>query len=138
MFVNLLDIVYPIGSLYCSSKSTSPSSFLGGSWTQINDTVLRGANSYEYGGNDNVTLTTNQIPSHSHVVWFGSAANSGSIAGAGYFTEGGGNNNFKSQFTIRSTAEGGGKPLLACLATSTCICGCVPLKCAQRSKWGDI
>lgn len=33
--LNLLDYVYPIGSIYMSTSSTSPASFLGGTWEQI-------------------------------------------------------------------------------------------------------
>ena len=36
-FVNLLEIVYPIGSLYFSTSSTSPAEVIGGQWEQISD-----------------------------------------------------------------------------------------------------
>lgn len=44
-WVNLLDIVYPIGSVYISNSSTSPSSTIGGSWTQVTGKFIRGNNS---------------------------------------------------------------------------------------------
>ena len=31
----LLDMIYPVGSIYMSTKNTSPKTFLGGEWTQI-------------------------------------------------------------------------------------------------------
>lgn len=36
-FVNLLEIVYPIGSLYFSTSSFSPTEVIGGQWEQISD-----------------------------------------------------------------------------------------------------
>lgn len=36
-FVNLLEIVYPIGSLYFSTSSISPAEVIGGQWEQISD-----------------------------------------------------------------------------------------------------
>ena len=41
-FVNLLDIVYPVGSIYQSMNATSPADFIGGTWTKIK-TLLYGA-----------------------------------------------------------------------------------------------
>lgn len=40
-FVNLLDVVYPIGSIYISMNSESPASTVGGTWTQIVDEYLK-------------------------------------------------------------------------------------------------
>lgn len=34
-FINIMDIVYPIGSLYFSSSSTSPANLFGGTWTCV-------------------------------------------------------------------------------------------------------
>lgn len=53
-FVNLLDVLYPIGSIYMSMDSTSPASTIGGTWTQITDKFLYSSTSsiatggYEY------------------------------------------------------------------------------------------
>lgn len=66
----LLDLVYPVGSIYMSVNSVSPETFLGGEWTQIQDTFLLSAGSTytagDTGGSATVTLTVDQIPSHSH------------------------------------------------------------------------
>ena len=62
--------VYPVGSLYWSSKSTNPSSLFGGTWKQItNKFVLAAGSTYKAeatGGNATVTLTTSNMPTHSH------------------------------------------------------------------------
>ena len=38
-FVNLGQVVYPIGSIYMSTNSTSPANIFGGSWSQISGNV---------------------------------------------------------------------------------------------------
>jgi hypothetical protein len=61
---------HPVGSLYWSSKNTNPSQLFGGTWTQIKDKfILAAGDTYingATGGAATVTLTTNQIPSHTH------------------------------------------------------------------------
>lgn len=39
-FINILDVLYPIGSVYFSTNSTSPSSIIGGTWVQLKNTFL--------------------------------------------------------------------------------------------------
>lgn len=83
MFINLLDILHPVGSLYMSFSSTSPAETIGGTWTQIIDKCLRAANNINSGGADTITLNISQIPSHNHKL----IPHSGNIApGAGYTT----------------------------------------------------
>lgn len=66
-WVNLLDVVYPIGSIYCSNSSTSPADIIGGTWTQIENAVLRGTtDSVGYVGSDTHAITSNEMPSHNH------------------------------------------------------------------------
>lgn len=66
----LIDIVYPIGSIYMSAVATSPATLFGGSWTQLKDRFLLGAgDTYtngDTGGEATHTLTISEIPSHSH------------------------------------------------------------------------
>ena len=66
----LLNFCYPIGSLYWSSKSTSPATLFGGTWTQIKDKFVwaKGDNDTvnATGGEKTHTLTVTEIPSHSH------------------------------------------------------------------------
>lgn len=64
----------PIGSVYMSYESTSPATIYGGTWTRITNAVIRGNSdsTVGYQGSDNVTLTTSQMPSHSHDISFGS------------------------------------------------------------------
>ncbi|MDR1364040.1 MAG: DUF859 family phage minor structural protein [Oscillospiraceae bacterium] len=64
------DTIYPIGSIYMSVSSTSPATLFGGSWTQLYNRFLIGAgSSYSVnstGGSTSASLTTSNIPSHSH------------------------------------------------------------------------
>ena len=76
----ILESVYPIGSLYISTSSTSPATLFGGTWSQITNRFLYctnssggtgGANRVEYtpaGSVNGHTLTVDQIPSHTHTV----------------------------------------------------------------------
>lgn len=69
----LADIMYPVGSIYISTVSTSPATLFGGSWTQITNRFLYAVPSSsaakELGGENSHTLTVNEMPSHSHTVW---------------------------------------------------------------------
>ena len=66
----LLNLVYPIGSIYWSSNNTNPGTLFGGTWTQIKDRfILAAGDSYTNGatgGAATVTLTVSNMPSHSH------------------------------------------------------------------------
>jgi microcystin-dependent protein len=67
---DLFDLIYPVGSIYLSVNSTSPSSIFGGTWEQIKDTFLLGSgDTYTAGatgGEASHTLTINEIPAHDH------------------------------------------------------------------------
>ena len=70
VYYKLMKLIYPVGSLYWSSKDTNPSQLFGGTWTQIKDKfILAAGDTYtngSIGGESTVTLTTTQIPSHRH------------------------------------------------------------------------
>ena len=61
---------YPVGAYYMSSNSTSPATLFGGTWTQITNRFIFAAGSgysvNSTGGSVNKTLSTDNIPSHSH------------------------------------------------------------------------
>lgn len=71
--ISILDWVYPVGSLYWSKKSTDPATLFGGTWTRIKDKfILAAGDSYAQGatgGSATVTLTADQLPTHSHSAW---------------------------------------------------------------------
>ena len=61
---------FPVGAIYQSTGSTSPASLFGGSWEQIQGKFLLGSSSSHSvtstGGEETHTLTTNEMPVHSH------------------------------------------------------------------------
>ena len=67
---NLLDFVYPVGSIYMSMNNTSPQTFLGGTWERIQDRFLLSAGSTysagTTGGEATHTLIIDEMPSHTH------------------------------------------------------------------------
>ena len=65
----LIDLIYPVGSVYMSFNSTSPTTLFGGEWEQIVDKFLWCTNSSgETGGEATHTLTVDEMPSHRHTV----------------------------------------------------------------------
>lgn len=65
-FINLTDLIYPIGAYYLSGASTSPASLFGGSWYTVTGRFLYCNSGTVTGGANTHTLTTAQMPSHSH------------------------------------------------------------------------
>lgn len=69
-WVNILEAVYPIGSIYVSTIEISPASFIGGTWEKIEDKFLVGAGAYfnamDTGGEIEHTLTIDEMPRHNH------------------------------------------------------------------------
>ena len=69
--LQVLQAVYPVGSIYCSYGTISPDILFGfGQWTKIEGRFLLGANSTyglgSTGGEAAVALTVAQLPAHSH------------------------------------------------------------------------
>ena len=75
---NILDKVYPIGSIYISIKNTNPNTFIGGAWKSIgSNRVLMGVTS----GHNAGTTTDSGLPNISGVtnnMCTGNAPSSGS------------------------------------------------------------
>lgn len=102
----IVDLIYPVGSLYWSKKSTSPATLFGGTWTQIKDKfILAAGDSYAQGatgGSATVTLTTAQLPAHSH---------SGSAQSNGGHSHGASSNNTGGHsHSIATKGDYGGQP----------------------------
>lgn len=66
----LLDAVYPIGSLYMSVSAAEPNTLFGGTWERLKDRFLLAAgDTYAAGatgGEAAHTLTVEEMPSHNH------------------------------------------------------------------------
>lgn len=61
---------HPVGSIYWSFQKTDPASLFGGTWERVKDTfILAAGDTYQAGatgGQADVTLVADQIPSHTH------------------------------------------------------------------------
>lgn len=70
----ILDNVYPVGSIYMSVNSTNPKNLFGGTWEQIQGRFLFGMNSSypagSTGGEITHALTINEMPEHSHTIYY--------------------------------------------------------------------
>lgn len=73
----LLNLVYPVGSIYMSVNNASPATLFGGTWQKLEGCFLLGSSASHAngstGGSETVTLTTSQIPAHDHGGTTGSA-----------------------------------------------------------------
>ncbi len=109
--------IYPVGSIYLSVNETNPSTYFGGSWELWGsgkcivgvDTTQAEFNSVEKtGGSKEVTLTTSQIPSHSHGL-SGTGAHTHTFTGF-LQTYGISNGTYKAVSHIRYEADGSAVP----------------------------
>jgi hypothetical protein len=68
----LVDLIYPVGSIYMSTNNVSPQTFFGGTWERIQDRFLLAAGStYAAGGTGGSathTLTISEMPTHAHIL----------------------------------------------------------------------
>ncbi len=66
----ILDYVYPIGSIYLSTSHISPETLFGGKWQQLQNRFLLGAGSHyangHTGGESTHKLSVDELPKHSH------------------------------------------------------------------------
>lgn len=66
-YVNLLDIVYPVGAVYISNNSTTPANIIGGTWTKVaSDTFICSGTPNATGGTNAQKLSVSNLPSN---VW---------------------------------------------------------------------
>jgi len=93
----LLDMFYPIGSIFQSVKDEDPSTIMGGNWKRYaQGQTIVGVNEDDpdfdtagkTGGVKAVTLTTDQIPSHNHDTGMFRGSNPPGTGGTGGYTWG--------------------------------------------------
>ena len=58
--------IFPVGSIYMSMTSTSPSSLFGGTWAAITGRFLYCNAGTSTGGSNTHTLVFDEMPSHNH------------------------------------------------------------------------
>ena len=68
--MNMLNKVYPVGSIYMSVNNSNPSTLFGGTWEEIQGKFLLGRSTGHAagttGGEETHTLTSNEMPAHTH------------------------------------------------------------------------
>lgn len=66
----IINLIYPVGSIYISMNNVNPEQFFGGKWEQLKDRFLLGSGmNYEIGsigGEANHILTQKEMPTHNH------------------------------------------------------------------------
>ena len=71
-WINLLDVIYPVGSCYFSISSISPASIIGGTWSAMTGGMLglTGSTGVATAGNNggSRTISVNQMPKHRHTL----------------------------------------------------------------------
>ena len=131
----ILDIIWPVGSIYLSDNATNPNTKFGGTWVKLSGGFIYGStitsgNTYSTGNGTGTatnshTLTIDQIPSHNHKLKMRNAGkwnwNDGSASGdmmeGGYHWDA---NNTTFNWLIEDQPRGGGKghshniPYIAC------------------------
>lgn len=69
---DILNTVYPVGSIYLSVNATNPMTLFGGSWEQIKDRFLLGCgDTYAngtIGGEETHVLSAAEMPTHTHAI----------------------------------------------------------------------
>lgn len=73
----IVDLIYPIGSIFISTNDTNPFEVMGiGTWEKIEDRFLLASGTKHEngstGGEENHTLTINEMPKHSHKIKYDS------------------------------------------------------------------
>lgn len=82
---DVLDLVYPVGSVYISASDTPPGKLFGGVWEQIKGRFLYAEDDEHPAGSTGVeathTLTVDEMPSHAHKVRYVGGAAGGIYGG---------------------------------------------------------
>lgn len=114
---SLLDMVYPVGSIYLSVSGTDPQTLFGGTWARLEDVFLLAAGAKHAagstGGEESHILTEPEIAPHKHSMAYGpesSASSTGFPYGiaAGSATNSAGGRGYSSN--LGTFSAGGGQP----------------------------
>lgn len=111
----IVDMIYPVGSIYIGVNNASPETLFGGTWEQIKDKFLLSAgDTYSAGatgGEATHKLTTDELPAHKHSVSMGGAgqhSHSGTTANKGAHTH-----NVTLKYKKDATAGGSGARMVS-------------------------
>lgn len=114
-WVNLAEILYPVGCLYLTIDATSPSELFGGTWATFSGGMLccaepSGPNHYAAAGSNGGSrkITVNNLPAHTHPLWTARTGTETTTANnpLNYMVNGGTCTNPQTKISSRSTGEG--------------------------------
>ena len=113
---DLLNRVYPVGSIYMSAVNVSPASFLGGTWQAIEQgrMLMAAGSSWQAGttgGNAYHTLTIAEMPAHDHSATetsVGAHTHGASTGSAGAHSHSGSTNSAGNHYHTGTTNGAGG------------------------------
>lgn len=108
----IINLVYPVGSIYMSTNSTSPQTLFGGTWAKMENAFLIGASSTytagSTGGEAEHTLIESELPNVKGELYVGSGNAGASAGGFGAFRPHSDNGHFtlkyEMQYGLASTA----------------------------------
>lgn len=115
-YVNLLQVIYPVGSCYISFSSTSPASIVGGSWSQIKSGLMMaigstGAATAAGGTGGSRKISTNQMPAHQHTIKGWNIGSAGAISSTTPYNWIGYENSGWSSNAAMMNSAGGGRTI---------------------------
>jgi microcystin-dependent protein len=103
---------WPVGSIFMSVSSTNPANYFGGTWSLwgsgrvpvcVNTSDSDFNSSEKTGGSKTVTLTTSQMPSHTHTIYQGMSDGRTSVKFGGHYSSTGGSNIYNT--SVRGTTN---------------------------------
>ena len=105
----LLNFCYPIGSIYWSGVATNPHDLFGGTWVQIKDKFVWAKGDSDVldatGGEKTHTLTTTEMPTHTHT-FSGSEVTSGGSSASNTGNESSHTHSVTASGTVSSHSHG--------------------------------
>jgi microcystin-dependent protein len=82
----MLDMIYPVGSIYMSVNATNPATLFGGTWQQIKGKFILSSNTNfpagSTGGNNMKQLQPSEMPQHTHTVTAAASTNTPTVTTA--------------------------------------------------------
>jgi hypothetical protein len=103
---------WPVGSIFMSVSSTNPTNYFGGTWSLwgsgrvpvcVNTSDSDFSSSEKTGGSKTVTLTTSQMPSHTHTIYQGMSDGRTTVRFGGHYSSTGGSNIYNT--SVRGTTN---------------------------------
>lgn len=132
-FVNLMDIIYPVGSIYQSMNAISPASSIGGTWTQLKTFLYGSTTAKQTGGEETHKLTVDEMPPHTHHISTKLAGNN--IANNFPYQIGAAGLDYSDTFIDRYVeSTGRGKRTTTCHLTQLALSGIAQRSCAESEQ----